>query len=181
MPKQAGNILIILIVLLFLSFCALGLAKYLSDSQTSVEAAIGSRYEGYNEYPLSTKMNSPDKWTTFASPTYKFNVSYPPQWIEKSNEKTPDSQDTFKFFLSTRISLVINIKSHPENLQDSEPSIFGNNQFYVYLDSDKTKGAYARKNNLYYFVELNQSNYFGAPEEFKGTFFQILKRFEFLN
>ena len=41
--------------------------------------------------------------------------------------------------------------------------------------------AYIKNNDFYYIISLQESDYFGSESEFKGTFFNVIKRFEFLD
>lgn len=180
--NRQGNVLIPLLIVLALSVGVFMLAKSFANSQQEVETAINGRYEGYSSFPLSATMDPPDKWTTFEDKTYGFKLSYPQQWVgvndSPENGKLPA---TFSRFLSNRIKLSVTVQKGAENLAVGKNAKFDKNDFYYFQDDDLQKGAYTIHNNLYYVVKFEQTNYFGTPLEFKSIFFQILKKFAFIN
>ncbi len=182
--NRPGNIntIVAFAIIIALSFGVFYLAKSLSSSQDKVEAAINGRYEGYSISPLSYFMDPASKWTSFENKTYGFRIYYPSQWVAaKDNANNSKLPVSFSRALSERIKLTVTIQKEAGNIPLGKNELFDKNEFYYYQDDDLQKGAYTIHNNLHYIVQLSQVNYFGTPLEFKSVFFQILKKFEFLN
>lgn len=176
--NQAGNILIPLVVLLTLSIGVLLLSKFLSTSQANVETAIESRYQS----SLSSKMDPQDKWGKAENKKYKFSFKYPKQWVGATSlENKNGSLFEQERFLSKKVNLKISVYKNFDIAQTIKPSKFGPNTFYLTKDEDSQKTAVAKQNNFYYVVEFTQNAYFAGELEFKGTLFNLLKNFEFLN
>lgn len=176
MPRiKQGNILIPLLVLLALSFSTLFLAKFISQSQANVQIAIDSRYQT----SLSLKMDKAENWVAHTNEEYKYQLNYPKQWVGNltSNNKN-GVLHTYERFLSNKINIKITVLKDLQIPDNIKPAKFGKNDFYFTTDTQEQKTAVAHHNNLYYQIDLKQSAYFAAPEEFKGTFFQILKKFQ---
>lgn len=166
---------------MLLSFGVLSLAKFITASQADVTTAIDSRYDAYST-SLSSKLDPADKWANYTDTALKFKLYYPKQWVgNRSFENGPNYLQTYERFLSTKINLKLTISKTFDIPKDAKHTKFGNNTFDFYTDDENTKSAVANVNNLYYDVELKQDNYFSTPLEFKGFFFQLLKKIEFLN
>ncbi len=175
-PKNSeGSILIILVILLFLATGVLTLSKFLATSQANVETAIESRYQT----SLSSKMDHPDKWAKSEHKQYKFSFYYPKQWVGSLNPKpTGPELFTTEKFLSNKVKLKITVYSNYQIPQDTKSAKFNANTFNVLTDEPTKKSAITQNGKYFYLVELTQNVYFAEELNFKGTFFQILKRFE---
>jgi hypothetical protein len=183
MPKnlKKGAIIIPLIILMLLSFGVLSLAKFISSSQSNVEAAIDSRFDD-SSISLSSKIDKADNWIAYSDSAYKYKLYYPKQWVgNRSFENGTDFLQTYERFLSTKINLKITVAKSFDITPDAQYTKFGNNTFDLYNDDENLKSAVAKVNNLYYNLDLKQDAYFASPLEFKSFFFQVLKKFEFLN
>lgn len=183
MPTQlkTGTIIIPLIIIMLLSFGVLSLAKFIATSQADVATAIDSRYDNYS-VSLSSKLDPADKWANYTDTALKYKLYYPKQWVgNRSFENDPNYLQTYERFLSTKINLKLRVSKTFDIPKDAKHAKFGNNTFDFYTDDENTKSAVASVNNLYYDVKLSQDNYFATPLEFRGFFFQLLKKIEFLN
>lgn len=166
---------------MLLSFGVLSLAKFITASQADVGTAIDSRYEAYTT-SLSSKLDPVEKWVNYSNSALKYKLYYPKQWVGTRQFENGDGfLQKNERFLSTKINLKITVTKTFDIPQNAKHAKFGNNTFDFYQDEDNIKSAVAKVNNLYYNIELKQDNYFATPLEFRGFFFQLLKKFEFLN
>lgn len=173
--NRRGNILIFLVIILFMSSAVLLLAKSFSQSQASVETAISSRYQT----ALSAQMDPPEKWAEEENSRYKFKFHYPSQWVGGLNPKsTGDKLYTIEKFLSRKIKLKVVVFANLEIPQDAIAMNLESGKFYLLEDKPTTKTAAHKGANYHYKIELTQDGYFADELEFRGTFFQILKKFE---
>ena len=179
LPKnRTGNILVPLVVILALSVGVFILSKYLSTSQANVETAIESRYQT----ALSSKMDPQDQWQKAENKKYKFSFMYPKQWVGATSvENKNGTLYEQARFLSKKVNLKVSIYKNYDIPQTIKPAKFGPNTFYLIQDEDSQKVAVAKENNLYYVIEFTQNAYFADELQYKGTLFNLLKNFEFLN
>lgn len=183
MPTQlkTGAIIIPLIIIMLLSFGVLSFAKFITASQSDVTTAIDSRYDAYST-SLSSKLDPVDKWVNYTDTALKYKLYYPKQWVgNRSFGNDPNYLQTYERFLSTKINLKLTVSKTFDIPKDAKHAKFGNNTFDFYIDDINKKSAVASINKLYYDVTLRQDNYFATPLEFRGFFFQLLKKIEFLN
>jgi len=173
---QKGSILIILIVLLALSFGVLTVSKFFASSQANVETAIESRYQ----ITPSNFMDPVDKWISENNSNYKFELFYPKQWVaSKSPKGVGKEQFIVEKSLSNKIKLRLSVFKDYEIPKNQKQAKFGQNSFYLLTDTGALKSSVLKTENQYYLVELSQQNYFPTEVEFKGTYFQILKKFKY--
>lgn len=173
--RKRGNILIPLIIILAISLIVLVLSKYFGESQANIETAIDSRYQT----SLSSKMDPVVKWVKYTNPDYKYSMNYPKQWVGNlTTENKNGTQHTYERFLSNKINLKVTILRNYQIPEKAKPAKFDENEFYFTADEEELKTAVATYNNRYYQIDLKQSAYFNSSEEFRGTFFQILKKFQ---
>lgn len=176
-----GNIVIPLLIFLFIAATILYLSKFFNQSQADVVTAIDSHYEGFGTIALSAKMDPSQKWTTHTNQTYKYKVYFPKQWVGTQIDSKKEPPDVLEKFLSNKVKLKVTVTKNVEIPYYIKPTTFGNNSFYYYQDTNYSKTAVTKKNDLYYIVELTQDNYFSSPQEYRAVFFQILKNWELLN
>lgn len=174
---QKGSIIIPLVIILFVALSVLGLSKFLSSSQANVETAIGSRYQT----SLASKMDAPKDWVSVENKNYQYNLFYPKQWVGALTENNKNGVKHYVArHLSNKVSLKLSIYEDYNISQNIKPAKFDKNEFYLTRDEENILTAVAKNNDLFYEIELKEDTYFAESLNFKGTFFHILKKFQFL-
>lgn len=190
MPKTAqlcgpgfkkGSIVIPLLLLLIASGFVLvkALKNTFTNKQLGIEAGLENRFNpDSTRYSLSKYMGNPSEWQTYKSTSFNYQFRHPNIWI-KTDKKLPATLEYHEVGLSDSIKLSVSTQNTFTENNKSEKINSRGITFYILQNDEKTKSAYVKKDDLYYIIRLNQNNYFGSESEFKGTFYQILKNFEF--
>lgn len=179
LPVKKGNIVIPLVMLLGMSFCVLFLSRFFSSSQANVGIALDSRYT--NSVSLSRKMDPPAEWETYTNTKYHFTVKYPKQWPASTNKSDKEHLFLWERFLSNKVKLQVEVKTKFVIPPTSNLLKLAKNDFHFYFDDEAAKSAVVERGGYFYIITFTEQNYFSSQEEFRGTFYQILKTFQFTN
>jgi hypothetical protein len=166
---------IFLILLLVLSTSGFILVKTISANQP-IDPSI---YE-QKSIALSAHMGDPAKWRVYQNQPYGYQIKHPDSWDTQENKRTSfNTVSSYEAYLGSRIKLTVAIHSS-YSIPKSAPRIkIGDIDFYILTDNGGLKSAVVPKDNLYYKIDLEANNFFENSTDFRGTFYTILKNFQF--
>lgn len=181
--SKAGYTLFVLLLLFstagFFLVRAIAIRSF-TDSQIKVEAALEDRFNPYSSrYALSRFMGDNTSWTTYTSDDYNYQIKHPNVWNKVEGELAPGIANRYRVALADNVSLTVNVQTTFVMSKSAPKLKMENVKFSFYQDKPNSKSAVVKKDNLFYIIQLKQSGYFGTESEFKGTFYNILKTFEF--
>ncbi len=185
MNYKAGNV--ILPLLLVLTIAGFFLVKAIvnrtfTEAQTEVEAGVQDRLDPFSsKYSLSRQMGSIDTWITFTNQRFNYKITHPRYWNKLESREYPGAEDLYEAVLSSSVKLSVIIQQNFTEAKEAEKIKTPEGEFKFFENTPQTKAAYIKKNDFYYIIRLQENNYFGSETEFRGTFFNVLKRFEFLD
>ncbi|OGE00238.1 hypothetical protein A3J17_03820 [Candidatus Curtissbacteria bacterium RIFCSPLOWO2_02_FULL_40_11] len=180
-----GSIILILLLILAISgliFVKSIVSNTFKEAQTGVEAGIQDRFDPFSsKYSLSHHMGAIETWITFTNERYKYKITHPRFWNRLESRNYPGAEDLYEAALSSNVKLSLTVQKIFVEPKETAKIKTLEGTFTIFADSLETKAAFIKKNNLYYIIRIQQNNYFGSDQEFLGTFYNILKRFEFLD
>ncbi len=153
-----------------------------AESQAKVEENIQDRYNPFSTRyltPPSAHMDKVDSWNTYENKALFYKIKHPNVWPRVEKPIPPGSSDYFEVALSDKVSYSVTVQS-TFVIGENTPKIKSKSgDFYFYQDEQNAKSAVSKKNGYYYIIRLKEDRYFKDETEFKGTFYQLLKNFEF--
>ena len=126
-------------------------------------------------------MGSIDTWITFTNQRFNYKITHPRYWNKLESKDYPGAEDLYEAALSSSVKLSVIVQKNFVDPKKAEKIKTLENEFKFFDNATDSKAAYIKKNKLYYIIRLQESNYFGSETEFRGTFFNVIKRFEFLD
>jgi len=185
MNYKAGNIVLPLLIVLTIAgfFLVKALVnRTFTEAQTEVEAGVHDRLDPFSsKYSLSRQMGSIDTWITFTNQRFNYKVTHPRYWNKLESREYPGAEDLYEAALASNVKLSVVVQENFTEVKKAEKIKTLEGEFVFFENATDSKAAYIKKNKLYYIIRLQENNYFGTETEFRGTFFNILKRFEFLD
>jgi len=156
--------------------------KTFTDAQAEVEAGVQDRFNPFSsKYSLSRQMGTIDTWITFTNQRFNYKITHSRYWNKLKSRDYAGAEDLYEAALSSDIKLSVTVQKNFVEAKKVEKIKTLEGEFKFFENEPETKAAYIKKNGVYYIIRLQQNNYFGNETEFRGTFFNILKRFEFLD
>ena len=150
--------------------------------QGEVETAFSDRLDPFSsKYSLSHQMGDIDTWITFANQRFNYKITHPRYWNKLQSKEYPGAEDLYEAALSSRVKISVIVQKNFTEAKKAEKFKTLEGEFVFFENTPETKAAYIKNNDFYYIISLQESDYFGSESEFKGTFFNVIKRFEFLD
>lgn len=159
-------------------------ARSFTESQANVQSNINDRFNPFSSKyvaSLSKHMGKIESWDTHTNEKFNYKVKHPNVWNEAKRDNPPATLDYFEVALSNKVSFSVTVQN-TFVVSEKTPKIQAQSgDFYFYQDESHAKSAVNKKDALYYIIHLKENGYFANEQEFKGTFYQLLNNFEFLN
>ena len=185
MNYKAGNIVLPLLIVLTIAgfFLVKALVnRTFTEAQTEVEAGVHDRLDPFSsKYSLSRQMGAIDTWITFTNQRFNYKITHPRYWNKLESREYPGAEDLYEAALSSDVKLSVIVQKNFVEAKEAEKIKTLEGTFIFFENAADSKAAYIKKNKLYYIIRLQENDYFGSETEFRGTFFNVLKRFEFLD
>ena len=185
MSFKAGNIILPLLLVLTIAgffFVKAVVRRTFTEAQTEVEAGVQDRLDPFSsKYSLSRQMGAIDTWITFTNQRFNYKITHPRYWNKLESREYPGAEDLYEAALSSDVKLSVIVQKNFVEAKEAEKIKTLEGTFIFFENAADSKAAYIKKNKLYYIIRLQENDYFGSETEFRGTFFNILKRFGFLD